>query len=224
MDWKLTFRVLFTAAALAGVAVSGRTSLGVEPAESVSVALRSFNKAAEADGSAIVDRGRHFLGVGSCSASNCHGGDGTRGAVGSEYSIWIQDDKHAEAFSVLYNETSQRMARLLKLDKPAHQAVLCLNCHAPQNDPPFVRASSHETLSALLDGVSCEACHGAASDWLGPHVRRSSIPTDAAAFCQRFLSVAGFGTIPTPLSVRLSSIFIKRLSCLSRIELNKPSL
>ncbi|MDA0282526.1 MAG: multiheme c-type cytochrome [Planctomycetota bacterium] len=181
MDWKLTFRVLFTATALAGVAVSGRTSLGVEPAESVSVALRSFNKAAEAEGSAIVDRGRHFLGVGSCSASNCHGGDGTRGAVGSEYSIWIQADKHAEAFSVLYNETSQRMARLLKLDKPAHQAVLCLNCHAPQNDPPFARASSHESLSALLDGVSCEACHGAASDWLGPHVRRDWSKKSSAA-------------------------------------------
>jgi hypothetical protein len=133
---------------------------------------RTFNEAAAADGSAVVDSGRHFVGVGSCSASNCHGGDGTRGPIGSEYSIWIQDDKHAEAFSVLYNETSQRMARLLKLDKPAHQSVLCLNCHTPQNDPPFAGASSHGSLSALLDGVSCEACHGAASDWLGPHVRR----------------------------------------------------
>lgn len=112
------------------------------------------------------------MGVGSCSASNCHGGDGTRGPLGSEYSIWIQEDKHAEAFSVLYNETSQRMARLLKLDKPAHQASLCLNCHAPQSDPPIAGDHDHDSLSALADGVSCEACHGAASEWLGPHVRR----------------------------------------------------
>jgi hypothetical protein len=172
MHPKLTFRVLFAAAALAGVAVSSRTSSGVEPAKTVSVALQAFDDATPGGGTADRHRGRHFVGVGGCSASNCHGGDGTRGSLGSEYSIWIQEDKHAEAFSVLYNETSQRMARLLKLDKPAHQAALCLNCHAPQNDPPFASSDAHGSLSALLDGVSCEACHGAASDWLGPHVRR----------------------------------------------------
>jgi hypothetical protein len=172
MHSKLTFRVLFAAAVLAGVAVSSRTSSGVEPVKTASVALPAFDEAAATDGTADPTRGRYFVGVGGCSASNCHGGDGTRGPVGSEYSIWIQEDKHAEAFSVLYNETSQRMARLLKLDKPAHQAALCLNCHAPQNDSPFASSDAHGSLSALLDGVSCEACHGAASKWLGPHVRR----------------------------------------------------
>ena len=171
MHWKMTFRVLFTAAAVAGVAVFARTSSGVEPAEADRVALRTLDEASAADGTALPEGGRHFVGVGGCSAANCHGGDGSKGTVGSEYSIWIQDDKHAEAFSVLYNKTSQRMAKLLKLDKPAHQAALCLNCHAPQSDPPFSDQHRHGDLSALLDGVSCEACHGAASDWLGPHVR-----------------------------------------------------
>lgn len=171
MHWKLTFRVLFTATAFAGVVVSARTSSGAEPAGTNRVALRSVDEASRSDGPTSSLGGRHFVGVGGCSAANCHGGDGSKGTVGSEYSIWIQDDKHAEAYSVLYNETSQRMARLLKLDKPAHQAALCLNCHAPQNDPPFSSHGPHGSLSALLDGVSCEACHGAASDWLGPHVR-----------------------------------------------------
>ncbi len=171
MHWKLTFRVLFTATAIAGVVVSTRTSSGVEPAEANRVALRSVAEGATADGTSLANLGHKFVGVGGCSAANCHGGDGTKGTVGSEYSIWIQDDKHAEAYSVLYNETSQRMAKLLRLDKPAHQAALCLNCHAPQNDPPFSGDHAHASLSALLDGVSCEACHGAASDWLGPHVR-----------------------------------------------------
>ena len=171
MHWKMTFRVLFTATAIAGVVVSARTSSGVEPVETDRVALRSVDEA-KADGSFGTKFGHRFVGVGGCSAANCHGGDGTKGTVGSEYSIWIQDDKHAEAYSVLYNETSQRMAKLLKLDKPAHQAALCLNCHAPQNDHPFSGEHAHQSLSALLDGVSCEACHGAASDWLGPHVRR----------------------------------------------------
>ena len=173
MHWKMAFRVLFTVTAIAVVVVFARTSSGVEPAETESVTLRSLaEEGTTTDASTTVTGGRHFVGVGGCSAANCHGGDGTRGPVGSEYSIWIQDDKHAEAFSVLYNETSQRMARLLKLDKPAHQASLCLNCHAPQSDPPFSTVAAHGSLSALLDGVSCEACHGAASDWLGPHVRR----------------------------------------------------
>ena len=171
MHWKMTFRILFTATAIAGVVVSTRTSSGVEPAETSGVAVRTAEGAAPAGGVALQSSGRHFVGVGGCSAANCHGGDGTKGTVGSEYSIWIQDDKHAEAYSVLYNETSQRMAKLMKLDKPAHQAALCLNCHAPENDPPFSGENTHGSRSALLDGVSCEACHGAASDWLGPHVR-----------------------------------------------------
>ncbi len=171
MHWKMTFRVLFTAAAAASVAVFARTSSGVEPVETERLAVRTPDETSTAVDSSLEKGGRHFVGVGGCSAANCHGGDGTKGTVGSEYSIWIQDDKHAEAYSVLYNETSQRMAKLLKLDKPAHQAALCLNCHAPQNDPPFAGDHAHGSLSALLDGVSCEACHGAASDWLGPHVR-----------------------------------------------------
>jgi hypothetical protein len=171
MHLKMTFKVLFAATAIAGVVVFARTSSGVEPAETNRAALRTSEDATASDGASLQNSGRHFVGVGGCSAANCHGGDGTKRTVGSEYSIWIQDDKHAEAYSVLYNETSQRMAKLLKLDKPAHQAALCLNCHAPQNDPPFSGDNSHGSLSALLDGVSCEACHGAASDWLGPHVR-----------------------------------------------------
>lgn len=171
MHGQLTIRVLFAVTAMTGAVVFPQTSLGIEPAGTESPAERSLDEPSAAAARDSLNGRRHFVGVGGCSAANCHGGDGSFGPVGSEYSIWIQDDKHAEAFSVLYNETSQRMARLLKLDKPAHQAALCLNCHAPQSDPPFLNSSSHGSLSALLDGVSCEACHGAASEWLGPHVR-----------------------------------------------------
>lgn len=171
MHRKAKTRVVLTAVTLAGIATLSRTSSGVEPAPTVQVALKSFDESAATDGT-VAREARHFVGVGSCAAANCHGGPGTNGPLGSEYSIWIQDDKHAEAYSVLYNETSKRMARLMKLDKPAHQAELCLNCHAPQNDAPFSSSGYHGDLSALLDGVGCEACHGAASDWLGPHVQR----------------------------------------------------
>lgn len=184
MHGQLTFRILFASVAIAGSIVFTRTSSGIEPAGTERLASRRVAEAESDNADSVALAGRHFVGVGGCSAANCHGGDGSFGPVGSEYSIWIQDDKHAQAFSVLYNETSQRMARLLKLDRPAHQAPLCLNCHAPQNDPPFSKSAAHGSLSALLDGVSCEACHGAASDWLGPHVRldwKSRSPEEKAA-------------------------------------------
>ena len=60
----------FAAAVLAGVAVSSRTSSGVEPVKTASVALPAFDEAAATDGTADSTRGRYFVGVGGCSASN----------------------------------------------------------------------------------------------------------------------------------------------------------
>lgn len=110
-----------------------------------------------------------FRGVGSCSASNCHGGDPDAGTVGAEYSIWVQQDRHAEAYSVLLNRKSRQMAETLGLKQEAHKAAICLNCHSPQRYIPIVKGE--EAISSLLDGVSCESCHGGAEKWLAAHIR-----------------------------------------------------
>jgi len=167
-------RLFCATAALAGLAWCGQISRGVEPGSpdvsAVRAALQSDSEPAISTNETVAVDHSRYVGVAGCAAANCHGGDGSRGVVGSEYSIWIQDDPHAKAYTDLFNETSQRMAAALRLDKPAHQAKLCLNCHGPQSDPPFDGpVAAH---GALLDGVSCESCHGAASRWLGPHVRR----------------------------------------------------
>jgi hypothetical protein len=60
------------------------------------------------------------------------------------------------------------MASLLRepmRGQPAHESSLCLACHAP---------GPHEATRRGRDfdqsfGVGCEACHGAAGDWLNPH-------------------------------------------------------
>lgn len=159
-------RILVAAVITVGMAICATSSSGLDP-----VVERIADDAASDTKSTteIQSAAEKFVGVGACSASNCHGGDGSDGLAGSEYSVWIQEDEHAQAYSVLFDETSQRMARLLNLDRPAHQAKLCLNCHAPQSARPVDdRPAVH---GSLLDGVSCEACHGAASNWLGPHVR-----------------------------------------------------
>ncbi|MBI1314574.1 hypothetical protein GC176_25045 [bacterium] len=178
-------RLLIAAAALAGLTWFGRPSRGVEPG-GVQIALQTSARTSdsgEASSSAVSVDQSQYVGVAGCAAANCHGRDGSRGVLGSEYSIWIQDDPHARAYTDLFNETSQGIAAALRLDKPAHQAKLCLNCHAPQSDPPFDGpVAAHGT---LLDGVSCESCHGAASRWLGPHVRRDwkqKSPAEKAEF------------------------------------------
>jgi hypothetical protein len=109
-----------------------------------------------------------YVGVGSCASSGCHGGDGTHGTLGSEYSIWIQQDPHARAYTVLYDPLSQQIAKNLNLDEPAHRATECLSCHAVVATPDDLTPNQRFTVA---DGVGCESCHGPAAQWLEPHKR-----------------------------------------------------
>ncbi len=113
----------------------------------------------------VVAAGR-YNGPGGCAASSCHGSVQPRTTTRifqNEYTIWIAQDKHARAFSVLENAVSQRIGRILNIGAPA-QSPKCLACHALYV-PPEQQAQTFE----LREGVSCENCHGPASGWLGPH-------------------------------------------------------
>lgn len=109
-----------------------------------------------------------YNGPGGCAASNCHGSvkpkTVTKLIWQNEFSIWAAQDKHARAYSVLSNPVSQRMGKIVKLEKPPNQSEKCLVCHALYV-PPELRATTFQ----LDDGVSCENCHGPAVGWLGPH-------------------------------------------------------
>ena len=109
-----------------------------------------------------------FTGPGSCAAAACHGA--VRPVAGSrilqtEYTTWIAQDRHAAATEVLSNAISVRMARILGVGEAA-TAPKCLACHSL--DAPA--ASQARTFAN--EGVSCEACHGPASAWLGPHTTK----------------------------------------------------
>ncbi len=162
--------------AIAGwIALFGQSSSGVEPHTTLdgrTQVASGGNPAAPASLSTSSETASHYVGVTSCAASNCHGGDGTHGLARSEYSIWIQDDPHSRAYSTLFDQDSRRMARNLKLKTPAHQATICLNCHSPTATAarPTSEKQVVHTVS-LTDGVGCESCHGPAASWLGPHVR-----------------------------------------------------
>jgi len=108
------------------------------------------------------------LGVGSCSNSTCHGSIQSwkkSNILQNEYITWTKEDNHSrKAYSVLTNKLSKRIVRNLGLKDPAHEAKICLDCHA-DNVPTDVRGERFD----IADGVGCEACHGGSERWIESH-------------------------------------------------------
>ncbi|MDT7933282.1 MAG: multiheme c-type cytochrome [Sphingomonadaceae bacterium] len=112
-------------------------------------------------------KGDKFMGVGSCAGSTCHGRTEPTGAVVRQDEIRVWQDlssptgAHLQAYRVLFEPRSQQIAAKLGIG-PAQNARECLGCHGlvPANRGPRFSVS---------DGISCEACHGAAERWLASH-------------------------------------------------------
>lgn len=107
------------------------------------------------------------LGVVTCAGNTCHGANAPlkdSRVQQNEFIIWHREDKHAKAYTVLFNDASKRIARNLGI-KAAHTEKLCLDCHA-DNVPADRRGKRFQ----IDDGVGCEACHGGGEHYLGPHV------------------------------------------------------
>ncbi len=115
-----------------------------------------------------------YIGAGGCASSNCHGAtsaapESESRILGNEYSIWSVTDKHSRASKVLEDPRSKRMAQILGI-ADAGADKRCTSCHA---------AGSPER--SRSDGVACEACHGPAEKWLGPHTQKDSHAASVAA-------------------------------------------
>lgn len=135
-----------------------------------------------------------YLGLSSCSASNCHGG-GRRveGMAFSSYVHWWQrDTAHRDAYKLLRNELSESIVQRLNVGSgqaavKAYEDRRCLVCHATGvDDRPSLAGIDEQhpvrhrfdaaELAAfsgnrfqISDGVQCEACHGPAEKWIGLH-------------------------------------------------------
>ena len=110
-----------------------------------------------------------FAGTASCSGRSCHGGlePQPNQQIGqNEYTLWLTHDKHADAYRVLFNERSERIARNLGGAQKAHEDARCLSCHVT---PYAGGAPADQALAETAFGVGCESCHGAAGKWLGAH-------------------------------------------------------
>jgi hypothetical protein len=119
-----------------------------------------------------------YVGAASCASTACHRQAQAVGTKGCEFTIWMNRDKHARAYQVLFDERSRWIERnLMQLadTKDAHpeQNALCLKCHAsalPAGQAKPVEDAKHKAgRFAIEDGVSCERCHGPAERWLNQH-------------------------------------------------------
>jgi hypothetical protein len=112
------------------------------------------------------DKWQH-IGVATCAGSNCHGSQrpfDDSPVLQNEYFLWQRDDAHSNAYKLLLTADGKRIAANLGI-KDAASAPECLTCHTD-----YVPTSLRGRRYSMTEGVGCEACHGGAQDWLGPHV------------------------------------------------------
>ena len=121
---------------------------------------------------------RAALGTSACTSSGCHAGTPGEGEPWrSAYSVWALHDPHSRAERVLHGELAARIvAGIAAVDRPlsivpAAENRACTGCHAPLAAPPAggVEGAIAGADPRAAEGVSCEACHGPAGDWLVAH-------------------------------------------------------
>ncbi len=84
----------------------------------------------------------------------------------NEYTIWHDKDPHAQSFAALDVPLAHEMERVLGWPRGAAMdpARGCVACHAIDT-----RTTPAGPMFKVDQGVSCEACHGPASDWIDRH-------------------------------------------------------
>jgi hypothetical protein len=116
-----------------------------------------------------------LTGTSSCASAACHNQE-VSGVKGREYAACLQDVAHRKAYGVLSDERSQRIVRNYypelhdaKVVSPERDA-LCIKCHVHPGiqHMPILEVDGVRRFR-LEDGVSCEACHGAAGSWIARH-------------------------------------------------------
>lgn len=103
---------------------------------------------------ASILRTKQFVGI-----ANCRGCHGTQ-AIGDQYGRW-EASAHARGFTALRSDSAVRYAAGRGIAQPDSNPA-CLRCHTTAFSAPqdMIAADFHRE-----DGVTCEECHGAGSDY-----------------------------------------------------------
>ena len=99
--------------------------------------------------------GAKYVGTKSCGM--CH----KKEDVGNQFKIW-QDSKHSQAYKSLQTEKADNIAKEKGFKTKAVETKECLKCHATGDD---VDQSLRGNNFKVEDGVQCETCHGAGSEY-----------------------------------------------------------
>jgi len=111
-----------------------------------------------------------YKGIKMCGA--CHKTD----KGGMVYQVW-EKSAHAKAFASLKTKEADEFAKKRGLAKPAAESPECLKCHVTGGGV----ATNVEPSFSKEDGVTCEACHGAASGWMMLHNKKETHDKAVAA-------------------------------------------
>ncbi|OGU58652.1 MAG: cytochrome C554 [Ignavibacteria bacterium RBG_13_36_8] len=103
----------------------------------------------------VLKNNNKYVGYKACTM--CHKSD----KQGEQEKIW-EGSKHSKAFEVLKSEEAEKIAGEKGLKTKAFEAKECLKCHVTAYG---VDASLLEKKFNVEDGVQCEACHGAGSEY-----------------------------------------------------------
>ncbi len=101
-----------------------------------------------------------YVGAKFCGA--CH----KSGKGGTAYAVW-EKSKHAMAFKTLQGEDAIKMAKEKGLKTAPAESPECLKCHVTGGGA----AKNVEATFKKEEGVTCEACHGAASGFKMIHAK-----------------------------------------------------
>ncbi|HSQ74603.1 MAG TPA: cytochrome c family protein [Bacteroidota bacterium] len=103
--------------------------------------------------------------VGTKACAMCH-----KAKDKGEASVIWQKSAHANAYKTLQNEQSAKIAKEKGLTVPANEAPECLKCHVTGGGV----AKNVDKTFDMKEGVTCEACHGAASGFKTMHAKKEN--------------------------------------------------
>ncbi|HVO13488.1 MAG TPA: multiheme c-type cytochrome [Vicinamibacteria bacterium] len=101
--------------------------------------------------------------VGSHACGACHQGP----SMGYQLSLW-RLGPHAQAYAVLSTAKAGAIAKAMGVSEEPQLAPACLKCHVTGGGPGAAVTRTYD----LMEGVGCESCHGAGSEYMSEPVMR----------------------------------------------------
>jgi cytochrome c peroxidase len=111
---------------------------------------------------AIGQADNKYVGVAKCKA--CHTSEKMGGLA---YKVW-EKTPHAQAYKTLLGEAAKKVAKDKGLKTAPSESPECLKCHVTGGGA----AKNVDAGFKKEDGITCEACHGAASGYLSLHSKK----------------------------------------------------